>query len=387
MTLRHGNRLTLLETGEAFFPSLERAIESAVKEVQIETYIFADDSTGRRIAETLARAVGRGVTVRVIVDGYGSQNLAPTLREILEPAGVHCLIYRPVPKGISFYRHHLRRLHRKLAIIDGVVAYCGGINLKDDRNDEPGVMPRYDFAVKVEGPLVGEIHRAARRLWLLIELTARHHLPRARMKRIAHPPPLPTGQSASFVMRDNWRNRRRIEEAYVIAIQQARHEIIIANAYFLPGRRIRHALISASKRGVKVRLLLQGRPDHLLVYYATHALYDSLIEAGIELFEYTAAHLHAKVALVDSEWATVGSSNIDPFSLWLSREANVVFHDAALIAILRASLESAITLHAHPINHEFTRRQPWYGRVRAWAMYQLGRALIALTGFAARDEL
>jgi cardiolipin synthase A/B len=387
MKLRDGNRLTLLESGDTFFPRLEHAINSAEREVHIETYIFEDDPTGRRIAEVLAGAARRGVTIRLLVDGFGSDNLAPSLRALLEPAGVQILIYRPAPQRVSFYRHHLRRLHRKLAVIDGNVAFCGGLNLKDDRDGDATTAPRYDFAVEIQGPLVGDVHRAARRLWLLTQWMTFGRGRLFRMPRAAPPSPLLDGQPASFVTRDNWLNRRRIEDAYLDAIQRGQHEIVIANAYFLPGRRMRQALLAAARRGVRVRLLLQGQPDHLLVHYATQALYGALIEAGIELHEYTAAHLHAKVAVIDSAWATVGSSNIDPFSLWLSREANVIFHDRHLVGTLRASLERAIAHHAQPITRDFTARQSLLWRFRAWLMYRVGRVLVGVTGFATRDEL
>jgi cardiolipin synthase len=278
-------------------------------------------------------------------------------------------------------------LHRKLVVIDGRLAFCGGINLKDDRDNAGTDPPRYDFSVKVEGPLVGDMHRAARRLWLMTELRNLTHSGHSRMRRSLPPPALPNGQLAQFLTRDNWLNRRRIEDAYVVAVQSAAREIVIANAYFLPGRRIRQALLAATTRGVRVVLLLQGRPDHLLIYYATQALYASLIKGGIEIFEYSPAHLHAKVAVVDDHWATVGSSNIDPFSLWLCREANVVFHDLTLVETLRKSLALAIAERSQPITLDITNHRSCYERLRAWAIHRLGRFLIGLTGFATRDEL
>ena len=387
MTAREGNHISLLETGDEFFPSLEAAIDHATREVHIETYIFADDAIGRRIAQTIARAAQRGVVARVLIDGYGSNHLAPALSAVLLAAGVQILIYRPSPKRFSLYRDHLRRLHRKLVVIDGRLAFCGGINLKDDRDNAGTDPPRYDFSVKVEGPLVGDMHRAARRLWLMTELRNLTHSGHSRMRRSLPPPALPNGQLAQFLTRDNWLNRRRIEDAYVVAVQSAAREIVIANAYFLPGRRIRHALLAAASRGVRVRLLLQGRPDHLLIYYATQALYVSLIKGGIEIFEYSPAHLHAKVAVVDDHWATVGSSNIDPFSLWLCREANVIVHDLTLVETLRKSLALAIAERSQPITLDITNHRSCYERLRAWAIYRLGRFLIGLTGFATRDEL
>ena len=188
MKPREGNHISLLETGDEFFPSLETALDHATREIHIETYIFADDEIGRRIAQTIARAAQRGVVARVLVDGYGSNNLAPALSAVLLAAGVQILIYRPLPKRFSLYRDHLRRLHRKLVVIDGRLAFCGGINLTDDRDNAGTDPPRYDFSVKVEGPLVGDMHRAARRLWLMTELRNLTPSIHSRMRRSLPPP-------------------------------------------------------------------------------------------------------------------------------------------------------------------------------------------------------
>lgn len=386
MKLTRGNRITLLETGDQFFPALADAIGAAREEIHVETYIFADDPTGQRIAQALADAARRGVTVRLLADGFGTRNLAPGLRAILEPAGVHIQIYRPIPGRPSLRVQHLRRLHRKLTVVDGRIAFCGGINLLDDRAGTRGTAPRYDFAVRVEGPLVADVHRAVRRLWLLVALTATHSSPAPRMRRRPRPAPYADGGAASFLTRDNLHYRRAIEDAYVSALDAARHDVVIACGYFLPGRRIRHALMRAVQRGVRVRLLLQGQPDHPLVHYAEHGLYRSFQRAGIALYEYQPAQLHAKVACIDDSWATVGSSNIDPFSLWLSREANVVLHDRRLVAALRASLEHALNHAALPITHELAQPLPLHKRIQAWLFYQLARLLVGRHGFATRDE-
>lgn len=381
-----GNRITLLETGDQYFPALEAAIDGARSEVHLEAYIFDDGATGRRIAAALMAAAQRGVVTCVLLDGFGSKRLTSSLREALVDAGVQVLIYRPEPKHFSLHMRHLRRMHRKLVVVDGNLAFCGGINITDDRDELATLSPRYDFAVQIEGPLVGEVHRAVRRLWLMQRWFAASRQQYLRMARSAAPPPLAGGCVAAFISRDNLRHRRLIEEAYLDAICASHHEVLMASAYFLPGRRIRRALLDAAERGVAVRLLLQGRPDHALLHQATHALYGPLIAAGVELWEYTAAHLHAKVAVIDGHWSTVGSSNIDPFSLWLSREANVVIEDRTIAASLHASLERAIASGARRITQELAVPLPPWRRATTWLAYQIARLLIGLAGYATRDE-
>lgn len=381
-----GNRITLLETGDEYFPALLEALARATREVHLETYIFADDVTGRRVALALAACAARGVVVRVLVDGFGSRDLSPALRAILEPAGVGLRVYRPAPRFPLPYLRHLRRLHRKLVVIDGQLAFCGGINLKDDRAAPDATHPRFDFALAIEGPLVANIHRVVRRLWRRLDFTRRDGLPATSMPQIAPPRAHDAGHRARLVVRDNLRNRRAIEDAYLGAIARARDEIFIACAYFLPGYRMRKALVEAARRGVTVRLLLQGQPDHLLIHTTAYGMYDALLESGIQIREYQPAHLHAKVAFVDRDWATVGSSNIDPFSLWLSREANVVVVDEALVTRLRRSLLKAFEEQATPVARGASRRLSPALRFQAWCVYRLARLVLGLSRQVSREE-
>ncbi|MDP2132316.1 MAG: cardiolipin synthase ClsB [Sulfuritalea sp.] len=379
-----GNRLSLLESGIEYFPALIAAIDAALHEVHLETYIFADDSTGRRVAAALVRAAQRGVAVRVLVDGFGARDFAAGIGASLAAAGVEAMTYRPEAGRYDFRRHRLRRLHRKLATVDGRIAFVGGINVIDDFDDGGSAAARFDYAVSVEGPLVARIHADVRHVWRLVRW--------ARLGRRPPPPPaLPAAPPvagttlAALVIRDNLRHRRAIEHAYLQAIHLARREILISNAYFLPGRRFRKVLLAAAKRGVAVRLLLQGQTDHILLHYATQSLYDRMLSAGVRIFEYEPAELHAKVAVIDDDWATVGSSNIDPFSLLLSREANVVVRDAVLAGELRTSLEAAIKGAAREIRLEDQRRRAWPARLASHIAYSLARFLIGVTRYAGKQ--
>jgi cardiolipin synthase len=378
-----GNRLTLLNSGADYFPALIGAISEAQREVHIESYIFEDDDTGRAVAEALANAARRGVIVRVLVDGFGAPGFADRLQPMLIGAGVQAMVYRPEVARFLLRRHRLRRLHRKLAMIDGAIAFVGGINVIDDLNTPQRLPPRYDYAVRVEGPLLAPIQQALQRVWegvLWARLNRRYRLPRSSL-----PKPQAVGaQTAAFLLRDNIRHRRDIEQAYLKAIAAATEDIILANAYFLPGRRFRRALYDAARRGVRVVLLLQGRIEYRLLHYATQALYGKLLAAGIRIFEYERSFLHAKVAVIDRYWATVGSSNIDPFSLLLAREANVVVLDPGFADELRRSLRQAMEIGARELPVDRWQQLPWPSRILRWASYNLLRMFVGMAGYGGK---
>lgn len=368
---RAGHQITLLEGGREFFPALERALDEARHEVRLETYIFSFDGVGQSIAEALIRAAGRGVKVYLTVDGVGTPELPAPWARRFDAAGVSWHVFQPLGLWGAVIPSRWRRLHRKICVVDGTLGFCGGINILDDFHGPAARRlsePRLDFAVRVTGPLVHDMLETAARFWWRMtvarglrerELPAAWHDLQQRVREAlaagsqAHAdaqngqpsqrePMTGRGARANLVLRDNLRNRRRIERAYLSAIRAARQEIVIANAYFLPGVRLRKALVHAAQRGVRVRLLLQGRYEYFLQFHGSRPVYGALLAAGIEIHEYEASYLHAKVAVVDGRWATVGSSNLDPLSLLLAREANIVVRDRAFALQLRARLEQAI---------------------------------------------
>jgi cardiolipin synthase len=378
-----GNRLVLLESGQEYFPALEAAIRDARYEVYLETYIFADDPTGRRIGAALADAVERGVAVHVLVDGFGSKAYFGDLHAELLAAGIQVLVYRPDLTRWNFRRNRLRRMHRKLAVIDGRVGFVGGINIIDDMNTPRHTPPRYDYAVRVEGPLLTQMQQEVEHLWSLVAWVSFRQ--RWRAQRNAPVDATPRGhQRAALLVRDNLRHRSDIEDAYLSALQSAEEEIVIAVSYFFPGRRFRRALLDAAQRGVRVSLLLQARVEYRLLHYASRAIYGALLEGGVDIVEYHKSFMHAKVAVVDGRWATVGSSNIDPFSLLLAREANLAVDDRRFSLELRASLQRAMNDGAKPVARERWARLPLWNRVVIWGAYGLARGLIGLAGYAGK---
>jgi cardiolipin synthase len=396
--LTGGNRVRLLAGGDELFPAMCAAIAQARHQVWLATYIYHDDDAARCVTRALAEAARRGVWVGVVVDGFGSKATLAALREQLLPAGVQLAVFRPVDRWWRLLQPgQLRRLHQKLCVVDGQFGFVGGINVIDDRNDlNHGFsdLPRLDFATELQGPVVASIEQSARAMWSRAALgadwrdelitLARSAEPVARARRVAGrlrilPPsgPQTAGVAelppvrAAFIVRDNLRQRRAIEHAYIEAIGRARRRVDIICPYFYPGRLFRRALRRAATRGVQVRLLLQGKPDYRFAALAAQVLYAELLAIGVRVFEYTPAFLHAKVALVDDDWATVGSSNIDPLSLLLNLEANVIVRDLQFTGELALRFETAVLA-----SQEVT--QPgvgsgWWGTLRrgfvAWTAY------------------
>ncbi len=377
-----GNQITLLQNGEVFFPAVEAALDRAVHDIYLETYILKNDAVGRRIAEALGRAARRGVRTHVLVDGYGSLDLPQSMVDDLEAAGAMVLKFRPKTSPWTLRRRRLRRLHRKIVVVDRKTAFVGGINMVDDMGIPGQTSPRYDYAVSVEGPLVKDIYDSAGHVWSRV---ARTRLLDWRNRRGDDDAPLiePRGRMRSaFLARDNILHRRDIEDAYLRAIEGAKSEIIIANAFFFPGLNFRHALLDAAARGVRVALLLQGKVENRLLHYASHALYGDFLDGGIEIHEYHKSLMHAKVAVIDGRWATVGSSNLDPFSLLLSLEANVVVEDETFAKQLKRSLTGAIETDSRRIVEKNWRTKTFRLRLASWLCYGLVRFMIGVAGYA-----
>jgi len=338
---RSGNRYTLLENGEAYFPAVHAAVEAARREVLIETFILFDDKVGQALQQTLIAAAARGVSVDLLLDGYGSDGLPPAFLAALTGAGVRVHLFDPRPRLLGVRTNVFRRMHRKIVAVDGACAFIGGINFSADHLPDYGPEAKQDYALRVEGPLAADMADYAR---AALNATRPHRLRRARVE----PTPGDDG-GGRLVVRDNLGHPTDIERYYRAGLRSARQDVLIANAYFFPGYRLLRDLANAARRGVRVRLLLQGEPDMLVAQLAASMLYDYLIDAGVQIFEYCKRPLHAKVACVDDDWSTVGSSNLDPLSLALNLEANVVARDTGLNAALRASLERLIAEDCRPV--------------------------------------
>jgi len=384
-----GNHVDLLENGEAFFPRVFEAIATAEREVIIETFILFEDKVGQGLHAAMLAAVRRGVKIDLMVDGYGSPDLSREFDGSLTQAGVNVRIFDPGGRLFGWRTNLLRRMHRKIVVIDGARAFVGGINYSADHLADFGPKAKQDYAVELTGPIVHEIHRfvlhaiavgGKGRRWY------RRRLKLANMPGAAHSPAPadPDGAEVLFVTRDNRRHTNDIERHYRAAIRAARHRITIANAYFFPGYTLVREMRRAARRGVDVRLILQGEPDMPIVKTAASMLYHHLLHSGVHIFEYCERPLHGKVALVDDTWSTVGSSNLDPLSLSLNLEANVIVRDCAFNALLASRLEHLMRHSCREI--ECTELKEWSGwrLVRSFFIFHLMRWYRAWAGWLPR---
>ena len=424
-TMRGGHQLLLLEGGTALFPALVAAMDMARSVVHLETDIFEFACEALSVAEALERAAHRGVRVRLVIDGVGTPSVPVEWQQRFAQAGVRWRVYAPMGLFGILMPNNWRRLHRKLCVIDGTVGFCGGINIIDDQDD--GALgrlnaPRLDFSLRVAGPLVGEMTETMEQLWWRLQAVhkARQREFRAAWEALRETSPvgdfsrllgkfeartglgrrrrgISTTASEAFeetaevllgvddaraalLLRDNVSHRHDIERDYLKAIGSAREHIVIANAYFIPGRKLRRALTLAAARGVRVRLLLQGKYEHFMQYHAARPVYKTLLDAGIEIHEYAPSALHAKVAVVDQRWATVGSTNLDPLSLLLAKEANVSTTDPRFAALLHDCLDAILQSGSQRLDAHWLGQRPWQQRALDRVAFAVMRTLLFLTG-------
>lgn len=353
---RDGNCVELLINGEEFFPRVFDSIRKAKREVLLETFILCEDEVGKELQKALIAAAKRGARVEVTVDDYGTADLSEKFIQELTDAGVSLHVFDPTPRLLGIRVNMFRRLHRKLVVVDANEAFVGGINFSIDHITSVGPDTKQDYAVLVRGPIVQDVRKTC--LHLL-----RHG--RHKTKSLGNTMSTPALDRAGKVrmllaVRDNIWHTKDIERHYLRAIHGAKERLVIANAYFFPGYRLLRALRRAARRGVKVILILQGKPDMPWVSACSRLLYQYLLREKVVIYEYCQRPLHGKVALADDKWVTVGSSNLDPLSLALNLEANLVIEDAEFNQKLFAHLQSLAKSHCKPIDVKIAEHGYWW---------------------------
>ena len=377
-----GNRFHLLENGEAFFPRVFESIAGARHEVVLETFILFEDKVGLALHAALLKAALRGVQIDLTIDGFGSPDLSPGFISALTQAGVRVHVFDPAPRLWGWRTNVFRRMHRKIVVVDGQRAFVGGINYSADHLADYGPEAKQDYSVEIEGPIVTVIHTFVHKALAAGQRNAGKSFAGQMRERIVdrtqqltqgwRTDPAPAGEAAAiFVTRDNRKHTTDIERHYRIAIRAARHRVVIANAYFFPGYRLLQEMRRAARRGVEVRLILQGEPDMAIVKTAANMLYHHLLSAGVQIFEYCERPLHGKVAVADEAWSTVGSSNLDPLSLSLNLEANVIIKDRAFNRHLSARLDYLMQTSCKQIKAGDLAEPNWWRVLRSFFVFHL----------------
>lgn len=378
-----GNSVELLVNGEQYYPRVFDAIRNAQREVILETFILFEDKVGLELHAAVREASQRGVKVDMMVDGFGSPDLSPEYIEGLLSAGVRLRVFDPSRRIFGQRVNYFRRMHRKIVVVDGATAFVGGINFAADQLLDFGAMAKQDYAVQLTGPIVREIHH-----FVLRAIAVGDRGPgwfRRRLKAAGDEDIAPQGGAeAIFITRDNRRHTNDIERHYRAAIRSARKRIVIANAYFFPGYRLIKELRRAARRGVEVDLILQGEPDMPIVKVAASMLYHHLLHAGVRIHEYLDRPLHGKVALVDDQWSTVGSSNLDPLSLSLNLEANVIVRDRQFNQTLRNELDDLMRNSCEQVSTSDLTEWSGWRLVRSYFIFHLLRWYPAWAGWLPR---
>lgn len=354
-------RFELLVDGPAFFPAMLESIEQAEKFILLESYLMESGHVTRRFIEALIGARQRGINVYMLLDDYGSRLLEPLDRERLLAQGIQLILYNPLDYR-RFY-HSLRRDHRKLLLIDGIVAFTGGAGLSD--TFDPPFNPQlawHEVMLRIQGPVVADWLQAFAHTWQAVTGSS---------------PPLPDcpiqqftpGQSGRVVLSAGL-HLQEIKRSFIKRVRNAERRVWLGTPYFIPARKIRRALIHQARAGVDVRLLLPGPlSDHPWVSHAARGFYSQLLRHGVRIFEYQPRFVHAKIGVCD-DWCTIGSSNLDRWNQRWNLDANQEIDDSSFSARVSQLFEEDFT-QSHEIDAAQWRRRSRRQRLREWLSARL----------------
>lgn len=372
-----GNKVGLLFDGPATMRAMMAAARDATSSINLETYIFDQDKIGKEFADLLIEKQRQGVAVNIMVDAVGAISTPASFFDRMRAAGIRMVIFNPVnPAKAKGHWDLNNRNHRKLMVVDGRIAFTGGINIsstyansslfrrheKPDQVDGKKVGWR-DTHVQIEGPAVAPLQ------WSFIDLWVQQdggELPKADY----FPKLSPVGDKMIRVLAGDPQGDSDIYKSLVTAISEAKKSIHITSAYFVPDQQIVDALVAAARRGVDVRLVLPGVSDHSMIRYAGQAFYDQLLAGGVHIFELQVAVLHAKTAVIDGAWSTIGSANIDRRSFIHNYELNVVVIDPSFGAAMESAFNEDLR-DSREVTLDQWRQRPVVDRVKEW-MSRLG---------------
>jgi cardiolipin synthase A/B len=366
-----GNSVELIKSGLPYFAEVEKVIAEAQKYIHFQMYIFNEDETGRLVLSWLKKAVERGVKIYLLVDGYGSMNSSDQFINEIKEAGILYRQFAPMfsSKGLQLGL----RLHHKIILADGNTAIIGGINVSNNYRGTETKRAWLDYAVKVRGPICSNILTVCKRHWNKLFVKER------ATERVFHPYLFEPGIKAKIV-ENNWLRRKiEISYSYREGIRRSKNEILIMASYFLPGRRIRNFLQEASLRGVDIKIVLSAESDARVMKRATNFLYRFILRNKIEIYEYQPTNVHAKVAVVDKGWASVGSYNLNHLSDYGSLELNINVKDKVFASIVRTEILDIIKNDCIQYTFDdYLHRKSNLSKLADWFAYQIIRLSMRL---------
>lgn len=366
-----GHSVELLRSGEEYFGAVEKLIDNAHSFIHFHTYIIDEDNTGRRIVDSLVRASRRGVRVYLLLDAFGTGYLSSEFVKRIEKAGILLRFFSPtfITKGF----HLSLRLHSKVVLADGEAAIIGGLNIADRYSGMHGKKEWLDFALLIKGPECVHTLSILKKLWNKAFIPKKERSSETVGSLIEYPENIKVK-----VTLNNWyRNKIEILRSYRSAFREASDRMIIFNSYFLPGRNERRLLRNASRRGVDIKIVLAAESDAPAFSRATQFLYSFILRNNIKIYEYLPSNLHAKVAVVDGVWSTVGSYNLNHLSDYGSVEINADVMDEKFSGRFEQILLSIIANDCREVTlEEYTRRYNWFARARGWISYQTIRLMM-----------
>lgn len=377
------NKVELVRGGKPYFDLIIALIADAKHSIHLQTYIFENDETGKSIADALIEAAKRNVEVYLLVDGYASQNLSDAFIESLKSSGIHFRFFEPLFRSRNFYFG--RRLHSKVLVTDASNAVVGGVNITNRYNDMPGNPAWLDFALFVEGPAAIDAYKVCVGIW---------KGKRRRSKSVEVEFPVEEGkihpEKSGWVRirRNDWvHNRLQISNSYLEMFRTAASHITILSSYALPGNIFRKNLEKALRRGVKVRMIISGESDVLLVKQAEKYWYNWLFRNNIEIYEYAKDVLHGKLAICDGEWMTIGSYNVNDLSAYVSVELNFDVRDPHFVDNVEQTLQRIIDEDCKKVQPEnFTHTSSIWNKIGRWLAYNLIRFTFSLFTFYYRKQ-
>ena len=314
------NRISLVHSGEDYFSLLFKLIEKAKQVIHLQTYIYENDETGRKVAVALKDAAKRGVSVYLHVDGYASQKLRGEFRNGLENAGVYFKFFEPLLKSRHFYFG--RRLHQKIFVVDGLYSLVGGLNIGDRYNDMPNERAWFDVALYSEGEISYQLHLICNAMWRK-RRKLKDKIEKKDVDEFCESILKEERQNVRVRQNDWVKRKSEVWNTYRSLFAAANESITIMSSYFLPGRTYRKLLSRAAAKGVKVRVILAGKSDVPISKNAERYLYDWLLQKNIEIYEFETTVLHAKMSVADNDMVTIGSFNVNNISAYASLELNL----------------------------------------------------------------